>query len=88
MESSSLSVDVKAEVAGALWSLSEATDIKVAIAGASAIQPLVLLLGMGHAFSSKRAAAALGSLGLDNEENQVQSSLPDARLELAFSTAV
>lgn len=63
---------VKAEVAGALWSLSEATDIKVAIADASTIGPLVMLLGMGHAFSSKRAAAALGSLGRDNEANQIQ----------------
>jgi HEAT repeat protein len=33
---------------------------------------LVMLLGMGHAFSSKRAAAALGSLGRDNEANQIQ----------------
>ena len=62
---------VLAEVAGALWSLSETTENKVAIAQQSSIQPLVLVLGTGDERAVQHAAAALGSLALDNQENQV-----------------
>ena len=63
---------VKAEVAGALWSLSQDPEIKIAIAQASTIAPLVILLGLGDSRGSDHAARALASLGLDNSENQIQ----------------
>ena len=63
---------VKAEVAGAFWSLSEDPGIKADIAHESTIQPLVLLLGNGDDRGYNHAARALASLGLDNEGNQVQ----------------
>ena len=64
--------EVKAEVAGALWSLSEACDIKRSIAKVGTVPPLVMLLGMGHTRAREHAAHALSSLALDNEPNQVQ----------------
>lgn len=63
---------VKAEVAGALWSLSEDPEIKISIAEANTISPLVVLLGAGDARARDHAASALASLGLSNEDNQVQ----------------
>ena len=63
--------EVKVEVAGALWALSEAPEIKVTIAEAEAILPLVDLLGVGGPRARQHAAAALSSLALDNEVNQV-----------------
>lgn len=63
--------DVRAEVAGALWSLSEDPEIKVAIASASTISPLVQLLGTGDERARIHAANALDSLGFDNKDNQV-----------------
>ena len=66
-------VEVKVEVAGALWSLSEDPDIKVEIARAGTIAPLVGLLGTGQdSRSQEHAGGALKSIGLNNEENQVQ----------------
>ena len=64
--------EVKAEVAGALWSLSEDMAIKGWIAAAATIHPLVNLLGVGETRARDFAFAALTSLGLDNEGNQVQ----------------
>lgn len=65
-------LNVKAEVAGALWSLSEDATIKVTIAHAQAIEPLVKLLGENLELARHHASKALASLGLDNKENQVQ----------------
>lgn len=65
--------NVKAEVAGTLWALSEAADIKVEIAEANTVQPLVNLLGLGdNERGRQHAAHALSSLARDNEPNQVQ----------------
>ena len=76
---------VKAEVAGALWSLSEASEIKTQIARDECLAPLVNLLAMEHARVRQHAAAALLSLALDNEENQVASTR--MRIELLSSGA-
>ena len=71
---SSRNAAVNAEVAGALWALSESSENKIAIAQASAIQPLVQLLGSGDQRATEHAAAALGSLAFDNDENQVHTA--------------
>ena len=63
---------VRAEVAGALWTLSEDPEIKVMIAAAATINPLVNLLGGGGDRAQHHAASALASLGLNNKHNQVQ----------------
>ena len=63
---------VKAEVAGALWSLSADPEIKVSIATANTIPALVNLFGLGDERARAHSAHALASLGLDNTENQVQ----------------
>ena len=63
---------VKAEVAGALWSLSADAEIKVDIAAAGTISPLVQLFGTGDARARELSAGALASLGLNNSKNQVQ----------------
>ena len=69
----SQSPDIKTETAGALWSLAEDPKIKVTIAGAGAIDPLVQLLGAGFSErASEHAREALLSLGLNNAKNQVQ----------------
>jgi hypothetical protein len=60
---------VKAEVAGAIWSLSETPEIKAMFGFCNA--PLVTLLGMGSVRAREHAAGALASLGLDNKANQV-----------------
>ena len=62
---------VKAEVAGAIWSLSEDPDIKITIAGSNSIPSLVQLLGTGSTRACEHSAGALASLGLDNTKNQV-----------------
>ena len=69
---SSSNLGVKAEVAGALWALAEDPEIKVSIAGASTIMPLVELLGSSETRAQEHANLALGSLGLNNTDNQVQ----------------
>ena len=63
---------VMAEVAGALWALSEADEIKVVIASSNTISPLVQLLGTGTQRAQHHAASALASLGLNNLQNQIQ----------------
>ena len=63
---------VKAEAAGALWSLSEDSEIKISIAGASTVAPLVALLGSGGDHARDHAYYALASIGLDNIKNQTQ----------------
>lgn len=70
----SLSQSVLAEVAGAIWSLAHAEDgeIKVLIARAQTIPPLVGLLSSTYERSYSHAALALASLGLGNVANQVQ----------------
>ena len=62
--------EVKAEVAGALWALSEDDEIKVQIADQNTISPLVHLLGSGDDRACLHASGAIGSLGLNNNENQ------------------
>ena len=63
---------VRAEVAGALWSMAEMPENKRAIAKAEALQPLVMLLGSAlDERATKHAAEALVALALDNESNQV-----------------
>jgi hypothetical protein len=57
---------VRAEAAGALWALSEDGEIKVQIAQASTIQPLVTLLGSGDERAYSHANNALASLGFAN----------------------
>lgn len=74
---------VKSETAGALWSLSEDPEIKVAIAQASTIQPLVGLLGSGDNRGTLHAANALASLGLNNTENQ--ESITQMLIELLMT---
>ena len=64
--------EVKAEVAGALWSLSADAGIKVQIASASAIHPLVQLFATDDARALQHSGEAVASLGLDNTANQVQ----------------
>lgn len=64
--------EVKAEVAGALWSLSEAPELKVAISRSGTIAPLVELLGSGGPRARNHAANALASLGHQDAENQVK----------------
>ena len=63
---------VMSEVAGALWALAEDAEIKIAIATAATISPLVGLLGSEDARATAHAASALASLGLENKSNQVQ----------------
>lgn len=75
MTSSATREEVKAEVAGALWALSEDSRIKVDIANAKNIAPLVQLLGSGDERAHHHASGALLSLGLDNRTNQVQWSM-------------
>ena len=55
-----------------LWALSEDVDIKVSIAAAHAISPLVTLLGTGDERAHHHASGALSSLGKDNRDNQIQ----------------
>lgn len=69
---SSPHAEVKAEVAGALWALSESHAMKSTIANASTVSPLVQLLGTGALRAREHAAYALGSLAFENEDNQVQ----------------
>lgn len=64
--------EVKAEVAGALWSLSEDPKIKIVIAEAGTIPPLVQLLGNGDDRAREHASQTLASLGLNNQQNQIQ----------------
>lgn len=64
--------EVKAEVAGTLWALAEQADIKELIAEANTLQPLVDLLGVGHARAREHAANAISCLARGNEKNQVQ----------------
>lgn len=64
--------EVKTHVAGALWSMSEDPKIKISIAGASAIQPLVELLGLGEGLAVMHAAKALASIGFENQDNLIQ----------------
>lgn len=63
---------VRTEVAGALWALSEGRETKVEIAAAQAVAPLVALLGNGDDRAHEHAAGALLSLALDNQANQGQ----------------
>lgn len=67
-----MAASVKAEVAGALWSLSEATSCQAAIAKVGTVPPLVALLGNGHERAREHAAQAIASLARDNEPNQIQ----------------
>ena len=67
---------VRAEVAGALWSLSEDAEIKNAIAEAATISPLVSLLGSGGERACEHAAHALASLGLNNKANRTRTAAP------------
>ena len=60
---------VKAEVAGAIWSLSEDSEIKKSFA--SSLSPLVALLGTGSARARTHVLGAITYLGLDNQDNQV-----------------
>lgn len=64
--------EVKAEVAGALWSLSEDPEIKAVIANANTVPPLVTLLGIGNERARYHASHALASLGRDNNSIQVE----------------
>lgn len=64
--------EVKAEVAGALWSLSADSGIKVQIATSKAIHPLVQLFASDDASSLLHSSEAIASLGVDNTDNQVQ----------------
>ena len=62
---------VKAEVAGALWALSEEPQFKDTIASEGNIKPLVDLLGSnGSSRALEHAHQALASLGLQNVRNQ------------------
>ena len=61
----------KEAAAGALWKLSSQNfEIQTAVAKAGGITPLAALLGSGSSTAQKQAAGALGSLALDNEENE------------------
>ena len=60
---------VKTEVAGAIWSLSEDTEIKKSFA--SSLSSLVALLGTGSARARTHVLGAISYLGLDNQDNQV-----------------
>lgn len=64
-------LDVKAEVAGALWALSEDPAIKTSIAAPPTVKALVTLLGNGNTRAHNHAAEAVASLALNNEDNQV-----------------
>ena len=72
LSKTSQNANVKTAAAGALWSLSEDPMIKVAIAGAGTIPPLVELLGGEDELAVMHASKALASLGLNNSDNQVQ----------------
>ena len=63
--------ELQAEVAGALWALSETVEVKSQIAAAGTIPHLVSLLGSTEARACAHADACLLSLSLGNEENQV-----------------
>ena len=77
--------EVKAEVAGALWALSEAASIKSLIAQTGAIPPLVQLLGIApNERAREHSASALGSLALDNAPNQVQ--ITQLLIDLLFAS--
>ena len=62
---------MKAEVAGALWSLSADAEIKVDIAAAGTISPLVQLC-TGDARARELSAGAL-LLGLNNSKTRFRS---------------
>lgn len=70
---SSAHAKVKAEVAGALWSLAEEAVFKPLIAAEGAVSPLVQLLGLDGVSerAQRHASHALLSLALHNAENQV-----------------
>ena len=72
MKAPATTADVKAEAAGALWALSEAPVVKVDMAEAHVIKPLVQLLGSGGQRAHSHSANALSSLAFDNGTNQVQ----------------
>lgn len=78
MTSSSAHADVKAEVAGALWALSEDAQIKVLIGKSHATSSLVELLGEGEERAHNHASGALSSLGFDNRESarRISSTAP------------
>ena len=63
---------VKAEVAGALWALSEDPENKTVIARAGTIAMLGSLLGSSDERAHTHAANALASIGRGNETHQVQ----------------
>ena len=63
--------DIKAEAAGALWSLSGGhANMQSAIAQAGAIPPLVKLLGDPEMRTRRKAAGALTSLAIGSLANQ------------------
>ena len=65
------SSDIKAEAAGALWSISGGLhETQSAIAKQGAIQPLVTLLGDADMRTRRKAAGALTSLAIGNHANQ------------------
>ena len=61
MKAPATTADVKAEAAGALWALSEAPVVKVDMAEAHVIKPLVQLLGSGGQRAHSHSANALSS---------------------------
>ena len=73
----------RTEVAGALWSLSADPQIKITIAAANTVRPLVELLGSGDVRSCEHAAGALASLGQDNTDNQ--ESITQMLIELLIN---
>ena len=69
--SKGLNSDIKAEAAGALWSLSGGIEeTQIAIATEGAIQPLVDLLGDPDMRTRRKAAGALTSLAIGSIVNQ------------------
>ena len=68
---SSSSMDVLAELAGALWTVSfDHPSNKISIASGGAVPDLVKLLGSNSERAQKNAANALASLALANTDNQ------------------